>query len=258
MDEAVNIAIVTGTSAGIGAATAKLLLEAGWAVIGMSRRSADFGHAAYQHIEADLGDIERLTVVAEHVISPALADDRWQRVGLVNNAAVAGDFRFLEEVVPTEMQKLFTINVVSPIWLMGFVTRAAPVSAALRIVNISSGAAVRPFEGAGDYGASKAALRLASMTFAAEITSEDRPAGPRRNVSVNSYSPGVVETEMQKALRVKNLPWTQMFVEYYEKGMLQPAEAPAREIVSFLSADGMKPFVEGRFGDHGRTHNEAR
>ena len=243
-----NIAIVTGTSSGIGAATATLLLDAGWEVIGMSRRLAHFDSAGYRHVETDFADIGRLVELAGREIAPVLGDPRWQRVGLVNNAADGGNAEFLETLEPAALQKTLAINTVAPIWLMGFVTRVAPATAALRIVNVSSGAAVRAFPGGGSYSASKAALRLASMAFGAELASGDRPGGPRTNAAVVSYSPGVVDTEMQEAMRSTNKPWTQMFVDFHAKGMLQPPEAPGRDIVQLLEGDDQEPFSERRLG----------
>ena len=92
---------------------------------------------------------------------------------------------------------------------------------------------------------------MASMAFAGELTSPDRPGGPHPNIAVSSYSPGVVDTEMQVRARSHNKPWSQMFVEFHEKGMLVPPEAPGREIVTFLESDRGEAFVERRLGDGG-------
>ena len=249
MAQTTDIAIVTGTSAGIGAATAKLLLDAGWQVIGMSRRNVKLDNPGYHHVEADMSDIDELMAIAQRELAPMLDNRRWQRVGLVNNAADGGNAEFLESTEPASLQRMLNINTVAPVWLMGFVTRVAPATAALRIVNVSSGAAVRAFPGAGSYCASKAALRLASMAFAAELASPDRPGGPRQNAAVYSYSPGVVDTEMQTALREQDKPWTQIFADYHAKGMLAPPEAPAQEIVDFLAEASPEVFSERRLGD---------
>ena len=61
------------------------------------------------------------------------------------------------------------MNAAAPAWLMGFVLRHAPADAAIRIVNVSSGAAVRGFGGVMAYCASKAALRMIGMVAAAEF-----------------------------------------------------------------------------------------
>ena len=244
-----RMAIVTGTSSGIGAATAELLVDGGWTVIGMSRRRARIDSTAYRHVEADFADVGRLVEITSLEIAPVLSDTRWQRVGLVNNAADGGDAEFLDTLDPAVFQKMLAINTVAPVWLMGFVARVAPAAATLRIVNVSSGAAVRAFPGSASYSASKAALRLAGMTLGAELASPDRPGGPRHNAAVVSYAPGVVDTEMQLAMRSANKPWTKMFVDLHESGMLAPPEAPARDIVQMLESQNLEPFSERRLGD---------
>ena len=49
-------AVVTGSSAGIGAAIANTLLAQGWAVTGMDRAAASLQHVRYVHVEVDLSD----------------------------------------------------------------------------------------------------------------------------------------------------------------------------------------------------------
>ena len=68
----------------------------------------------------------------------------------------------LEDVDPEGFAELLAVNLVAPVILMGMVVRAAPAEVPVRIVNVSTGAAVQAFPGIGEYGSSKAALRLAS------------------------------------------------------------------------------------------------
>src|SRR5919109_663246 len=84
-----RIAIVTGTSSGIGAAVAKELLEHGWQVIGVARRTAKFDSGSYKHLALDLAQVERATATIEREVGTRLAGGAWQRIGLVNNAALA-------------------------------------------------------------------------------------------------------------------------------------------------------------------------
>ncbi|NNE42890.1 MAG: SDR family NAD(P)-dependent oxidoreductase, partial [Gemmatimonadetes bacterium] len=119
-----------------------------------------------------------------------------------------------------------------------------------RIVNLSSGVATRAVPGMGDYGTSKAALRMAGMTLAAELTSPDRPGGPRGRAAVLSYEPGVVDTEMQVRARSaprEEAPWNQMFVDFHAKGALQPAVAVVSDVTGFLAGNTREPFTEKRF-----------
>jgi benzil reductase ((S)-benzoin forming) len=244
-----RLAIVTGTSSGIGAAVAEALLREGWSVVGLSRRRAGFGDPRYRHLQVDLSDLARLREVADGELAPAIREGKWRRIGLVNNAGAVGSGRPLEESDPQHLASVFAVNAVAPIFLMGFVVRVAPSTTRIRIVNVSTGAAVRAIPGLGDYGASKAALRLASTTFAAELTSDERPGGPRRNAAVLSYFPGVVDTAMQNSARSPGRPWYRRFADLLARGELLPPEAPAREIVEFLSGDGGEPFVERRIGE---------
>jgi NAD(P)-dependent dehydrogenase (short-subunit alcohol dehydrogenase family) len=244
------LALVTGTSSGIGAALAPALLERGWTVIGLARRAADFGHPAYRHIVLDLADLDALGKTAGRELEPLLAEGRRSRVALVNNAALSGQSRGLEYTEPESLRELMAVNTVAPIFLMGFVTRVTPPSVPLRIVNISSGAAVRAFPGLGDYCASKAALRMAGMALAEELVSDQRPGGRREDAAVLSYEPGVVDTPMQTAARshsAEEFPWVQPFKEFAAQGMLAPPEAVIGEIVDFVEGDGAETFVERRF-----------
>ena len=245
-----RLAIVTGTSSGIGAALAPALLERGWAVIGLARRATDFGHLRYRHVPVDLGDLEALTTVARQVLEPVVADDRWARVALVNNAALSGQSKGLEHTEPGALQRLLAVNTVAPMFLMGEIVRVAPAAVPLRIVNVSSGAAVRAFPGLGDYCASKAALRMAGMALAAELDSEQRPGGRRADAAVFSYEPGVVDTPMQTASRshsAEEFPWVQPFKDFAAQGMLAQPEAVIGEIVEFIEGGAGETFVERRF-----------
>jgi NAD(P)-dependent dehydrogenase (short-subunit alcohol dehydrogenase family) len=85
-----RLAIVTGTSSGLGAAIALALLAQGWTVVGMSRRRPDLSSPGYRHIEIDLGDLPRLREIAESELAPIVAEPKWSRIGLVNNAGAIG------------------------------------------------------------------------------------------------------------------------------------------------------------------------
>jgi len=247
-----QLAIVTGTSSGIGAALAERLLAEGWHVVGLARRDVDLGHREYEHVQLDLSNLHALETLAEKRLAPLMREPRWQRIGLVNNAAVAGPQSGVERTDPKELARLLAVNTVAPTYLMGVAVRAVPAATPLRIVNVSSGAAVRTVPGLGDYSASKAGLRMTSMALALELESAERPGGPRPNAAVLSYQPGVVDTPMQVEARsgtAEEAPWNQLFKDFAEQGMLQPPTAVIGAIVDFLASETSPAFVEKRFGE---------
>ena len=242
-----RLALVSGTSSGVGAAAARLLVADGWTVVGMSRTDAGYSDPLYRHIRVDLGDVAGLREIVERELAAVVADARWRRIGLVNNAATVGLLMPLENADPAKVAEVLALNTVAPIFLTGFLIRVAPAATALRIVNVSSGAATQAFPGFGDYSASKAALRMAGMVFATELASAQRPGGARDDVEILSFSPGVVDTPMQQSARSPR-PWNDMFVDFHERGQLVRPEAPAREIADFLAGNGGQRFVERRYG----------
>src|ERR1700730_2753574 len=153
-----RLAIVTGTTRGIGAAVAAPLLARDWQVVGMARHPAPIDHPRYRHLPLDLEDSAALAVTVECELAAVGADTRWRRVVLVNNAAAGGVLGPVETIDPVDLLRLSAVNWVAPTWLIGFVLRRARADSALRIVNVSSGAAVRAFPGLADYCGSKAAL----------------------------------------------------------------------------------------------------
>src|SRR5690349_21954040 len=125
-----RLALVTGTSAGIGAAAAHLLLERGWMVVGVARRDAAIHHPHYTHLAVDLGDHHTFTSI-ERTVTPLIADARFKRIGLVNNAALGGQLGPMEKLQPVELLAMYAVNVAAPIRLMGLVVERSHADASL-------------------------------------------------------------------------------------------------------------------------------
>jgi len=244
-----RLAIVTGTSSGIGEKVARQLLERGWAVIGIARRAAAIDSPGYAHSSVDLADVNRLIPALEKQIGSRVRDRGLSRLALVNNAADVALLGQVDQLEPAGMLQAYAVNTVAPVLLIGWLLRSAPPRVPVRVVNVSSGAGVEPFPGLGAYGATKAALRLAGMVLGAELDLR-ASGGAARDATVWSYEPGVVETPMQEAVRTapsETVPIVQVFQDLAAQGQLRPADAPAKEIVSYLEADGHPRFSEQRF-----------
>jgi benzil reductase ((S)-benzoin forming) len=244
-----RLAIVTGTSSGIGEKVAQQLLERGWEVIGIARRGSGLSAPSYSHCSLDLGKVDRLIASLETQVASRVRDRALTRLALVNNAADVALLGQVDQLEPAGMLQAYAVNTVAPVLLMGWVLRTASPRVPVRIVNVSSGAGVDPFPGLGAYGATKAALRLAGMVMGAELDMR-AAAGAPRDATVWSYEPGVVETPMQEAVRgatAETVPIVQVFHDLAAHGQLRAAEAPAAEIVSYLESDGHPRFSEQRF-----------
>src|SRR5438874_7514475 len=233
-----RLALVTGTSSGIGAALARELVAHGWQVIGVARRPVQLPRG-YRHLALDLANAGSAAPAIEREFGARLAERNWERLGVVNNAAAAPAGR-VEALDAGELARALALNVAMPLWLMGLALRLRPAKTALRILNVSSGAAHRAVPGLAAYCASKAALRLAGMTVAAETEGD---------IAIYSYEPGVVDTEMQRRARempLEAFPSGAMFRQYHAEGRLAPPEAPAADIVKFLESERAERFMEGR------------
>lgn len=244
-----RVAIVTGTSSGIGENVARQLLQRGWEVIGIARRAVAMDTPDYAHCSLDLADVARLTPGLETQVGSRLRDGGLTRLALVNNAADVALLGQVDQLEPTGMLQAYAVNTVAPVLLMGWVLRTAMPRIPIRIVNVSSGAGVEPFPGLGAYGSTKAALRLAGMVLAAELDLRAAGGAPR-DATVWSYEPGVVATPMQDAVRsatTKTVPIVQVFKDLAAQGQLRPADVPATEIVSYLETDDHPRFSEQRF-----------
>jgi len=245
-----RICLVTGTSSGIGLAVAEELLRRGWDVAGVARRPAPLHHARYRHLRLDLADTARMESEFEGAFGEALALAGRGRVGLVNGAAT------LEPVGPTVatpaagLARAFALNAVAPIWLLGFFLRRAR-GGKLRVVDVSSGAARRAYAGWSAYCATKAALRMAGEVVGEEARSFAPGTVLPVDLSLVSYEPGVVDTEMQEAVRgtlAGAFPQVARFLDLHASGKLHHPSKPAMEIADLLESDGLRPFSERRLG----------
>jgi NAD(P)-dependent dehydrogenase (short-subunit alcohol dehydrogenase family) len=187
-----RIALVTGASRGLGATVARLLADRGFDLILSARDIEDLEHVADDLRSKGGTVLTRPGDIADAFTRDTLLDAARYLGGLdllVNNASELGGIAPLAEVSPSRFERVLRVNVVAPIAL----TQAAlPLLTVRRglVVNISSDAAHGAYAGWGAYGASKAALELATRTLAAELE-------PIR-VAVVSVDPGDMRTRMHQ------------------------------------------------------------
>lgn len=234
-----QLAIVTGTSSGIGEALAERLLAEGWKVFGVARREVSFD-GDYQHVQLDLSDPLAAAQLGPR-LEAEMAFAAFSRLALVNNAATPGQKRNYGDQSSQATYQNMAINLSAPMALMDLAVRIRPEGAALRMVNISSGLAYRPLAGIADYCASKAGLHMAGEVLAAE---------GHTNTAVLSYSPGGVDTEMQQSLRGEpsdDFSSVGVFRALHDEGRLASASSVIEPIVAFLNDDTVSGFHQQSF-----------
>ncbi len=163
-------ALVTGASRGLGLALARRLAEDGWALIIDAR-----GEEGLETARAELAKLTKVTAIAGNVMDPEhrreLAGAAREARGidaLVNNASILGPSPQpdLLDYPLGILEQVYRTNVFAPLALIQAVRDDLRPGA--RIVNVTSDAAVEPYEGWGGYGSSKAALEQLSNILAAE------------------------------------------------------------------------------------------
>ncbi len=235
------MAFVTGASSGLGLEVVRGLLARGWRVMGCSRRTAALHDPRYEHFLVDLSRPDDAGAWLGAFLADVRSRGPLERVALVNNAGRVEPIAPASGLELDELERSFALNAVVPLWIMGRFIDAFRESD-LRVINISSGAATKPYRGWEAYCASKAALRMGGMVAAEE-------AGERK-LAIVSYSPGVLDTPMQRVVReapAENFPDRQRFVELHEGGSLIHPKLPAERICALLEGEKLPPFSELRY-----------
>jgi 3-oxoacyl-[acyl-carrier protein] reductase len=226
-----KVAVVTGASKGIGAATAKALAAAGASVVvnyASSREGADRVVAAIKagggRAIAVKGDVAKSANV-QNLFDKAKAEFGKIDV-LVNNAGVY-KFDPIEDVSEDEFHRQFNTNVLGAL----LATREAVKYFGNRggsVINITSLASAWATPTASVYSATKSALEAVTRVLAAEL-------GPRR-IRVNSIAPGGVETEGLHAMGVIGTDFEKQMVADTPLGRLGQPDDIAKVAV-FLASD---------------------
>ncbi|GAA0439691.1 (S)-benzoin forming benzil reductase [Lentibacillus halophilus] len=234
-----RFAVVTGVSKGLGESAAKLLLESGVHVIGISRRSnnslndyAKTNNVTYQHYACDLGDIDRTEQTANEISESVFSQDP-ETVYLINNAAVLEPVDQSMNLPSDDLAYHIQVNTIAPMVMMNvFLKQAAETDVQFIGTTITSGAAERPVYGWSAYCTSKASMNMFTTTAALE----QQELGTESKVI--AFSPGVMDTDMQEKIRSSDADAfkdVDDFREYKWKNLLKDTDVVGGVLVDILT-----------------------
>lgn len=188
---------MTGGSRGLGLAIARKLVATGYHVIAVARQKSKEVDAAIADAKRDgtgllhfasfdLGEIDRIPDFVSN-----LRGEFGSLFGLVNNAALGLDGA-LAMMHNSHIEQLVRVNILSPIVLTKYVSRAMMSDGSGRIINVASIVGFTGYRGLSVYAATKSSI----IGFTRSLARELGPFG----ITVNSVAPGFLNTEMTHGL----------------------------------------------------------
>jgi NADP-dependent 3-hydroxy acid dehydrogenase YdfG len=182
-----KIAVITGASAGIGAATFIRLAEAGFTVVGGARRvdritvlAEPFGDRA-RALALDVTDVASIEAFCAQVPQADL---------LVNNAGGALGFESVAEAKDDHWIRMYETNVLGTMRMTRALLPALRASGDGHIISVGSIAGFESYPGGAGYTAAKHAQRSLTRTLRLELLGQP--------IRVTDVAPGLVETEFSK------------------------------------------------------------
>jgi NAD(P)-dependent dehydrogenase (short-subunit alcohol dehydrogenase family) len=230
-------AVVTGVSSGLGEAIAANLLARRFEVVGVGRAAAArLAAGSFRLVVADLADVAQLPGTLDDLFGE-LATRRMSSITVINNAATAAPVGTVGDLDAGVVAASLAVNLVAPVMVANaFVRTFRAVGIDRRLVNVSSGAAVRPIPGSGPYNVAKAGLEMLTSVVAAE----------QSGISAIAIRPGILDTPMQSFLRSQSeerLPAVGLFRGFHDDRRLVPPDVTAAKIVERLV---IGPIENGR------------
>jgi len=185
-----RVALVTGSTSGLGRAIARRLAAEGAAVV-VTGRDPERGSA----VAAEVGGDFLAADLTDEAAAVALVDEAAARHGrldvLVNNAVAAVTPAAVDVVTTEAWDAAFRVNVTAPMWLCRAAVPHLRAAGGGAIVNVSSRAAERASPGLAAYVASKGAINALTRALAVDLAADD--------IRANTVAPGYVLHEQRDA-----------------------------------------------------------
>mgnify|MGYP003582734531 CR=1 FL=1 len=233
-----EVLIITGGSKGIGRGIIDAYLINGTKVYSISRTvNTDLSKVGVIQVELDLTETDKLETELLRIFN-LLDKEKVTKLTLINNAGTLGNIAPLEKLDTETIAQTIKLNTTVPFILSAiFIDYFQDWPISKSIINITSGAALKPYFGWSVYCSSKAAINMLTQTIAVE-QSEVKNA-----VKVLAIAPGVVDTDMQTEIRKSdksNFRDIERFIALKEDGALNDAETVGKKIFEMDNDDTLQ------------------
>lgn len=233
-----KVALITGSSRGIGQTIAEAYAAAGAKVVLTSRRQEGLDVAA----EVIRGAGGQALPVAAHTGSDeaiqAVVDAAVETFGgidiVVNNAATNPHFGPLMTAEESQWDKILDVNVKGYFRVVKACLSSLKASGNGKVINIASIAGLEPQPGMGIYCVSKAAVLMMTQVMAAELA--------RDNIQVNAIAPGFIKTKFSAAIWQNEAMYNAVMQSVPQKRMAEPHELTG---IALYLASAASSFTTG-------------
>ncbi|WP_152654920.1 (S)-benzoin forming benzil reductase [Oceanobacillus sp. CFH 90083] len=237
-----EVAIITGASKGLGASVAKLFLESGINVVGISRTDnaklyqyAKENNTNYHFIACDLSEKASIQRACDR-LDEMLFKETLSQIFLINNAGLVDPIERAENIDMDDLMKQVHVNTVAPMILTNhFLKKASEHHVRLLTAIVTSGAAEKPKYGWSVYCSTKASMNMYTQTVAIEQADTEH--------AIIAFSPGVMDTGMQETIRSSSqgaFQDVESFRALKENNELRDAEIIGGVLVDILMDDNME------------------
>ncbi len=233
-----NVALITGSSKGIGFAISRLFATEGAHVI-MTGRQLNALNSAKDKITQELPQAQ-ISIIEMDVTNPDSVRDAFQNVfkltkrldTLVSNAGILDD-ALIGMVTPLQLQKTFETNTFGVIYCAQYASRLMNRNKQGSIINLASIIGTNGNFGQTVYAASKSAVIGATKSLAKELAMQ--------NIRVNAIAPGFIDTDMARSISEEKF---QERLNSIAMGRIGSAEEVAN-VAMFLASD-LSSYVTGQ------------
>lgn len=228
--------IITGVSKGLGKSILeRVLSNKDNIVLGISRSNNPIDRENHIYLQLDLSSLNFTKIVKSKVEFILDQHKGISDIILINNAAKLNYIDHGWKIPIEDTLNIFNLNLIAPVLLQNILINVSfECNKYIEIVNILSGAALKPYIGWSTYCSSKSALNMYSKVVAKEIDYY------KKNVKIWELLPYVMDTDMQDLIRseasIDAFPDLNRFIRFKQDNSLLSTEIVADKILSLVKS----------------------